>query len=122
MKRIISILMLLMIVFILPANTIHTIIFADTNDQSIGQSVRVDVKKFQNWANMVADALKTDGYSQKVYNYSGNLCSKSNLLDVVNNLYCTDDIVLFYYSGHGSRSINDVSKFPRQCFFRPLTN
>lgn len=115
MKRIISILMLLMIVFILPANTIHTIIFADTNDQSIGQSVRVDVKKFQNWANMVADALKTDGYSQKVYNYSGNLCSKSNLLDVVNNLYCTDDIVLFYYSGHGSRSINDVSKFPRMC-------
>jgi len=115
MKRIVYTLISLMVVFSLSANTIHTIIFADTNDQSIGQSVGVDARKFQNWANMIANALKADGYSQKVYVYSGNLCSKNNLLFVVNNLQCTGDIVLFYYSGHGARSVNDASKFPRMC-------
>ena len=122
MKRAITLFILLCMVFSLSANTIHTIVFVDTNDQSIGAGVGVNASKFQNWANMIADALKADGYTQRVYYYSGNQCSKANLLNVVASLNCTDDIVLFFYGGHGGRSVNDVSKFPRMCLGSTVEN
>jgi len=115
MKRITILLILLSVAFSLSAKTIHTIMFVDSNDSQIGNGVVVDARMFQNWANMIADALRADGYNQKVYYYNGNLCNKNNLINVVSTLNCADDIVLFLYSGHGGRSVNDVSKFPRMC-------
>ena len=116
MKNIvISILMLVGICLQIHSKTIHTIIFADTNDSSIGEGVKVNVAKITEWSQMVAAALQTEGYQHKVYTYSGNQCSKANLLNFLNGFNCSGDIVIFFYGGHGGRSVNDTSKFPRMC-------
>ncbi len=116
MKRIvISILIILGICLQTNSKTLHTIIFADTDDSSIGDGVRVNVTKITEWSQMVATALQSEGYQHKVYNYSGFQCNKTNLLNFLNEFNCYGDIVIFFYGGHGGRSINDASKFPRMC-------
>lgn len=50
------------------------------------------------------------------YVYPDNYCSPSNLRLVLDNLRCKpDDVVFFYYSGHGTRSLDDTSRFPQMC-------
>lgn len=116
MKKIV-ILILLIVGFCFQINSknIHTIIFADTNDASIGDGVKVNVAKITKWTNMVAAALQTDGYQYKKYIYTGGQCNKTSLLNFLNNFNCSGDIVIFFYGGHGGRSVHDTSKFPRMC-------
>jgi len=115
MKIMISILIIICISMQVSSKTIHTIIFADTNDSSIGEGVKVNVTKITEWSKMIATAFKTEGYNEKIYTYSGNQCNKANLISFINNLNCSGDIVIFFYGGHGGRSVNDTSKFPRIC-------
>ncbi len=95
--------------------TLHTIIFADTNDDSIGEGVSVNVRNIQNWSRMISESLHKDGYTLKTYVFSGYDCNKENLLAFLNDFSCQNDIVIFYYGGHGGRSVHDSSKYPRIC-------
>lgn len=97
------------------SRTVHTVIFGDTNDKSIGSGVSANVRNFSEWAGRISNALEAEGYSSKNYTFTGSDCNKDKLLGFVNNLDCNDDIVLFYYGGHGGRSVGDSSEFPRMC-------
>ena len=101
--------------------TFHAIIFANTKspgnpnrpgDTGIGPSVTVD---FERMSIEMTTIAKSIGYSIKKYYYYGTQQSfnRRNLEAVLNNLICApNDIVYFYYSGHGGRAMNEKSEFP----------
>lgn len=95
------------------AQTLHVINFCNTIDKRIGTSCKVDYERTKQEAGLIAAYLN---YGIKYYNGEGQNCSKENLMNVLNSLRCNkDDIILFYYSGHGTRSSQDKSEFPQMC-------
>lgn len=102
--------------------TLHAIIFANTDcpgnpadptDQGIGPSVENDFYCMKIEMSTIATFI---GYSLDLNTFTGsqeNFCRR-NLESVINNLECgKDDIVFFYYSGHGSRSVKEKTDFPQ---------
>lgn len=99
----------------LEAQTFHAIIFADTKDENIGKSTMLDLNSVSNMLVEAQSSLK--GKMEFVYYiYPDTYCSPQNLRKVLDNLRCgSDDVVFFYYSGHGVRSMQDVSPYPQMC-------
>lgn len=98
---------------ILPTNsqTLHAIIFANTKcpgeepgSMGIGPSVTSDYQRMKIEFETMASFLN---YKKDFQWYEGspNHFCRTNLESALNNLSCgKDDIVIFYYSGHGGRS------------------
>lgn len=89
--------------------------FADTNDESIGKSTMLDLNSVSNMLVEAQSSLK--GKMEFVYYiYPDDYCSPQNLRKVLDNIRCqSDDVVFFYYSGHGVRSMQDTSPYPQMC-------
>lgn len=130
MKRyLISIIIVLSLCNTISAQVVRGIIFADTNDEKIGEGVKVNVRNMTNFITLVATAT---GYveSPPVIVRAGYSCNKQNLLNVLSELECEpNDIVIFAYFGHGARAYTDGSEFPQMCLgsnlesnFYPLEN
>lgn len=96
------------------AQKLHKIIFAATDDRNIGPSVRVDNDRASNEIDAIAGYI---GYEVVEYVYNGSRCTKQNLMSVLNGLNCSSqDIVFFYYSGHGVHPDGArEDKFPQMC-------
>lgn len=93
------------------AQTFHVINFCNTLDPEIG--CEVDFDRIQQETGVIAALI---GYNPSFYCANGEDCSKENLMTILNSLSCgKDDIVFFYYSGHGTRSPQDKSEFPQMC-------
>ena len=100
-------------ILILPTNsqTPHAIIFANTKcpgeepgSMGIGPSVTCDYQRMKIEFETMASFLN---YKKDFQWYEGspNHFCRTNLESALNNLSCgKDDIVIFYYSGHGGRS------------------
>lgn len=98
------------------AQRIHAIIFADTNDASIGSGVQVNRNNMKLFINEVAAGLGMSEALEPIKIYDGYNCNNSNLKQVMKNFSCSSqDIVIFCYFGHGGRSYNDPSEFPQMC-------
>lgn len=123
MKRLILITFAILAIIPIPAvgQTFHAIIFANTKspgnpnkpgDTGIGPSVTVD---FQRMGIEMTTIAKSIGYTLKKYYYYGTpeSFSRNSLERVLNNLTCApNDIVFFFYSGHGGRAENERTDFP----------
>lgn len=97
--------------------TFHAIIFANTKNSDIGESVTIDFKRMGLEMTTIAKSI---GYTLKKYYYYGTQedFNRNNLERVLTNLSCTpNDIVFFYYSGHGGRAMNEKTDFPEMCLF-----
>ncbi len=96
----------------LHAQTFHAIIFADSDDPKIGNSVYQDFENIIGDMTMIANA---NNMKLKEYHYDMEDCNAENLNKVLKHkLQCrSNDIVFFYYSGHGARAFSDNSKFPQ---------
>ena len=97
------------------ANTIHWITFIDTTDPRVGE-LDINGRKFlySQWINKVSAALASEGYSNRIYDYYGTNTSPLKCKQVIQNLRCEkNDIVVFYYIGHGGRAIADQTKYPQ---------
>lgn len=97
------------------AQTFHAIIFADTQDKRIGASTKLDMSNMQN---MLVEAQSSlVGKMEFVYYiYPDSYCSPQMLRKVLDNIKCgPEDVVFFYYTGHGVRSIHDTSPYPQMC-------
>lgn len=104
------------------SETFHAIIFANTDcpgdprnpgDQGIGPSVTGDYYRMKIEMTTISSFID---YELKTYYCTGSQddFSKSRLDEVLDNLQCApNDIVFFYYSGHGSRSENETTDFPQ---------
>ena len=99
----------------LGAQTFHAIIFADTEDERIGKSTNLDLNNVSNMLVEAQSSLK--GEMEFIYYiYPESYCSPQNLRKVLDNIRCqSDDVVFFYYSGHGVRSVDDTSPYPQMC-------
>ena len=93
------------------AQTLHLINYCNTLDTIIG--TQNDHDSTINEASLIASLI---GYNIKFYEGVGENCSNERLSEVLNSLKCgKDDIILFYYSGHGGRSPKDKSEYPQMC-------
>ena len=89
----------------------HIINFCNTLDPEIG--CEEDLDRTNREAGIIAAYL---GYEPRFYTGEGEDCSNEILMSTLNSLKCEkDDIIFFYYSGHGTRSAEDKSEFPQMC-------
>jgi hypothetical protein len=80
--------------------TLHALILTDTNDKSIGASAQVDLQKMKELVESISEytGLALNGhylYGDKL-NYDGVMTTLDKLS------VGRDDVVIFYYAGHGS--------------------
>ncbi|MFT5885106.1 MAG: hypothetical protein ACI9IP_001566 [Arcticibacterium sp.] len=90
---------------------IYLIAVANTLDESIGSSSKKDLDKVTSMFTTLADKMGIPFSSSIV---SGSDFSKINVKRKIRRLSSnSSDIIIFYYSGHGFRFDEDVSKYPR---------
>lgn len=95
------------------AKTIHAVAFCNTNDAKIGQAAVVSHDMFNNELSNLAYLLN---YEYDFVDFVGNDCSKENLEKKISSITSTpDDIIVFYYFGHGTRAEGQTSPFPQMC-------
>lgn len=99
---------------VLEAKTIHWLTFIDTTDRNVGSwdaNTRAKVL-YPRWIDEVNAALAEEGYEADVIDVHGNETSPQKCKEVVSGLRCgPDDIVVFYYIGHGTENTG-TSKYP----------
>ena len=119
MKRILLIYLSLWITLAASAQKLYYIIYADTNDATIGKAAKISMNQYAKTCGQIATALVYPDDSPSIkYGYD---CNKENLLKDIEKLNCTEkDIVIFVYCGHGSRSPIDKSDFPQMCMAKRL--
>lgn len=112
-KTIILVATALLLTFGLHAKTLHLIMFSNTIDHKIGHTCLVDHDRVYQEVSTIADYLD---YEIKYYDYYGQECSNDNLMGLLADLQCaSDDIVFFYYTGHGVHAAADPGSFPQMC-------
>lgn len=95
------------------SQTLHAIVFADTKDASIGIYDNLDYINITLELSTIASATRL---KLKQYYYKDSQCNNKNLVSVLSNISAApDDVVFFYYSGHGTRSTEDNSEYPQLC-------
>ncbi|MBR1516179.1 MAG: caspase family protein [Paludibacteraceae bacterium] len=122
MKRI-YLLGIIMLAFshLISAQRLFKYIYADTNDESIGKAARVSELKYGSMLGEIEAALTWVNSPAIVVRDSFD-CNKEMLLKDLNALDCSsEDVVIFIYCGHGTRSLEDMSDFPQMCFAKPQT-
>lgn len=100
------------------ARTIHWLTFIDTTDENVGE---IDVYGRQVLYNriigVVNAALKEKGYTPAIHDTYGARFSPEACKNELANLRVgPEDIVVFYYIGHGARSYNDRTQWPQMQF------
>lgn len=105
----------------LNAQIFHTIIFSDTQDESIGNAAKASHDYYtMNLIASIETALGLSYVSAPQIDMAGYDCNRRNLVQVLDNLSCgPEDVVVFIYLGHGSRGVNDWSNFPQMCLAVP---
>lgn len=93
------------------AQTLHTIVFCNTIDESIGQSMRLE---FLNMKNQVKTWAGLIDYDEDHHELDGVNCTRANLKAVIDEMDVeADDVILTFYGGHGSHAENDPDPWPQ---------
>jgi hypothetical protein len=93
-----------------PVN-LHFIVVANTEIADIGASTKVDMDNLNGEFSGIAELLKMN---YKMTEISGKAFTKQNLISVLNELNPQpNDMVVFYYSGHGFRYNEEVLPYPQ---------
>lgn len=94
------------------ATKLHFVLVANTNDPRIGYSVQKDVI---NITSQIKDVATFLGLPLNLVEVSGAKFGKANVETALNNLKPgSNDIVIFYYSGHGySNDRNANEQYPQ---------
>ena len=123
MKKILLTACAVMMCIFANAQTIHWLTFIDTTDPNVG---RIDVYGRQMlygyFINEVNAALESQGYKSDIQDFYGTRVTPENCKDAVEMLSITDpdDIIVFYYIGHGVRPATDSDymkehPYPQMC-------
>jgi hypothetical protein len=89
-------------------------VFCDTNDGKIGKATVLD---HDNMVRELGNIACFIDYDFQLYDYLGDDCGKQNLIDAIGELEVEpQDVVVFFYSGHGARAMNNESDpLPQMC-------
>ena len=113
MKRFIFFVLFALAATQIEAKTIHWLTFFDTTDRDVGE-IDKNTRNllYSRWIDLVNATLNEEGYSIDIIDVYGNETTPQNCRNIVNGLQCgSDDIVVFYYVGHGTENTG-ASKFP----------
>lgn len=106
-KYILSCVMALCLAISLSAQTMHVVIFCNTIDQSIGESMKTEMNNMTNQMKTILGMLDYDEDFHQLY---GPDCTRANLKSVIDEMYVEpDDVILTFYGGHGSHAENNES-------------
>lgn len=95
------------------AQTLHTIVFCNTTDESIGESMKTELMNVTNQIKKINDLIE---YDVDFYKLDGPICTKANLKRAIDQLDVDeDDVILTFYGGHGSHADNDPDPWPQYC-------
>ena len=95
---------------------LRTIIFADSNDDRIGEGVQSNMDNILEEIDVIAACIDMTDKCATPIVYEQFNCNPQNMRNCIKNFKCgKDDIVLFFYFGHGGRSPQDRSDFPQMC-------
>lgn len=114
MKRIVLLLVAMLICHSVMAGKIRTIILADTRDKEIGCGIQTNVAVTLDITSQIAACLGMVDDFEDPIQMVGFKCNRDELRRQLASFHCSsDDVVLFFYFGHGARSPQDKSKFPQ---------
>lgn len=93
------------------AQTLHTVVFCNTIDGSIGRSMSIEFlnmkNQVQNWAGLI-------DYDEDNHWLDGPNCTRANLKAAIDQMDIEpDDVILTFYGGHGSHAENDPDPWPQ---------
>lgn len=92
------------------AANLISIIVADTKDITIGNTVKVD---FDNMRNTISEVAKYTQLNSIEINLEGNETTPTNLLKKLEDLTIDpDDVVVFYFAGHGYHLLSEQNGSP----------
>ena len=92
------------------ADTIWAVVVADTADPGIGASVDVDRRNVENLLGEISDE---SGLDLEVHSISGRYLSVQQLAAALNKIHPgPDDVVFFYFTGHGMRDMESNDPLP----------
>ena len=99
---------------VIKAQTLHAIIACNTTDRGIGEGMRSDLKNMRNAAQIIAANLDCE-YDE--YVFEGSDCTKSQITECISNMDVErDDVVMFFYGGHGTHAENNSNDpWPQMC-------
>jgi len=125
MRKLAFILLASALTVLAEAQTIHWLTFIDTTDKRTDAQGRViggvgamdEVGRqllYSRFVNVVNSALAEKGYKSDVHDYYGTRTTPSSCRSTVTSLKCEpEDIIVFYYIGHGGRpGSDDPQKYP----------
>ncbi|MEO0899631.1 MAG: caspase family protein [Bacteroidota bacterium] len=116
-KSILGGLILLASCVTMQGQTLHAIYFGQTRDTSIGRSVYLDIIKWERAMETMANGANL---SLEVEMRTGPDCTCSELQRVIDGLDVgSNDVIWFYYSGHGYNDTRDGCAFPSVGICRP---
>lgn len=96
------------------AQTLHAIIACNTTDRSIGESMKRDM---ENMSNAIQIIMANFEYDFEMQQFDGTACTKANITKYINDMEVgRDDIVFFFYGGHGTHAFNNADDpWPQMC-------
>ncbi len=115
MKKIIVSLCICIFAIIANAQTIHWLTFIDTEDPNVG---KLDINGrnilYNHFVNVVNAALTEKGYNSNIHDIYGADLSPERCKMEVQNIKCSpEDILVFYYIGHGTHAIGEDNPYPQ---------
>ena len=115
MKRIFLILALFSLALTANAQVIHWITFIDTTDEDVGEmDVNGQDVLYSRFIDVINAALNEKGYESDKQKFYGYRTNPENCKRAVEGLTCRpEDIVVFYYIGHGAHALNEKNNYPQ---------
>lgn len=97
------------------SQTIHWLTFIDTEDPSVGNLDKTGRNVLYNrFVNVVNAALHDAGYKSEIHDIYGAELSPDRCKSEVERLNCSsDDIIVFYYIGHGTHAPAENNPYPQ---------
>lgn len=110
MKRILTLLALMIVCLGLNAQTMHTLIFVNTQEKYYGDRTVDRTADYNNMKAFFSDIAAAIGYTNNMRAHKLQQDFNSAMVnrEIENLNVKKNDIVVFYYSGHGANSGNDV--------------
>lgn len=121
MKKVLFIIISFCLALSMQAQTIHWLTFIDTNDANVGEMDKnSQALLFNRFRNVVNAALASYGYTADNQEYFGDRLTPQNCTKAVNSLTISNhnDIIVFYYIGHGTHAAQEKNKFPQMLMGR----
>ena len=114
MRRILITLSVLCLTLMLNAQTIHWLTFVDTQDYAVGDADVLGRKVlYSRFIHLVNTALTEKGYTSNIQDFYDDRLNPENCRKAVKELTCgPEDIIVFYYIGHGMHMTTDADDDP----------